>query len=357
MKILHSADLHLDSPFLGHGEAEAAALRRAQRAIADRLASLCRAQECDMLLLSGDLFDGAWTQESAHALADALREAAVPTFISPGNHDFCAADSPWMQRFWPENVHIFRSPEIESVAVPQLDCRVYGAGFTSMDCPALLENFTVCGDERYHIAVLHGDPLQKHSPYDPITQAQVAASELDYLALGHVHKSGMLRAGKTLCAWPGCPMGRGFDETDEKGVLLVTLDSTCRAEFLPLDTPRFYDQEAEIILDPAEAVASVLPAAGSEDYYRVTLTGEWNELDLPALAAQFPQFPHLQLRARTVPITDLWAEVGRDSLEGVYFGLLHDALQNAEDDATRERLTLAARLSRRILDGREVQLP
>ncbi len=355
MKILHSADLHLDSAFVGHEECDAAALRQAQLRLPGLLLSVCQAQGCDMILLSGDLFDGAWTRESAYALASALREAGVPTFISPGNHDFCAANSPWTQPIWPENVHIFQSPAIESVAVPQLDCRVYGAGFTAMDCPSLLEDFTAAGNERYHIAVLHGDPRQKNSPYNPVTQAQVAASGLDYLALGHVHKSGMLRAGRTLCAWPGCPMGRGFDEQGEKGVLLVTLDKTCDAAFLPFDTPRFYDLEAEILFDPAEAVASVLPAAGNDDHYRVTLTGEWSDPDLPALAAQFPDFGHLQLRARTVPAADLWASVGQDSLEGVYFGLLHDAVQTA-DEKQQALLTLAAKLSRRILDGQEVHL-
>ncbi len=356
MKILHSADLHLDSAFTGRSPEAVARLRRELLRIPGKIAAICKEQGCDLLLLSGDLFDGPWTAESVHALKSALKDAAVPVFISPGNHDFCVPDSPWTAEIWPENVHIFKNPVIESVAVPELDCRVYGAGFVSMDCAALLEEFHTEGGEAYHIGVLHGDPLQKKSPYNPITQAQVAASGLHYLALGHVHKTGSFLAGNTLCAWPGCPMGRGFDEQEEKGVLLVTVDRQIKAEFIGLDGPQFFDLEAEILGDPASALEAVLPAVGNEDYYRITLTGEWDELDLDALRSQFDQFPNLELRDGTVPVTDLWGCVGEDSLQGVYFGLLHSAMADA-DEKEQEILTLAAKISRRILDGREVVLP
>lgn len=356
MKILHSADLHLDSAFAGRSAEAVARLKRELLRVPGKLAAICRERECDLMLLSGDLFDGPWTAESLHALKTALKEAGVPTFISPGNHDFCSPSSPWIGESWPENVHIFTKPTLESVVVPSLDCRIYGAGFEAMDCGGLLEGFQTEGEETFHIAVLHGDPMQKKSPYNPITQAQVAASGLDYLALGHVHKTGSFRAGKTLCAWPGCPMGRGYDELEEKGLLVITLEREAQAEFIPLDTPRFYDVEAEVFTDPVATVSSVLGAVENADYYRITLTGEWDNLDLNAVAAQFAQFPNLELRDHTVPVTDLWGCVGEDSLEGVYFGILQDAMAEA-DEKEREILSLAAKISRRVLDGREVVLP
>ena len=58
--------------------------------------------------------------------------------------------------------------------------------------------------------VLHGDPANPSAPCRPVTRAQVAASGLQYLALGHIHTRGQLEAGGALCAWPGCPMGRGL---------------------------------------------------------------------------------------------------------------------------------------------------
>ena len=349
MKILHSADLHLDTPFTGRSEAQVAFLKKALLQVPGKIAELCNAHGCDLLLLSGDLFDGAASAEGVQALKDALKEIGIPTFISPGNHDFCGPDSPYLTEVWPENVHIFTKPVIESIALPSLNCRIYGAGYQSMDCGSLLENFHTQGEEACHIAVLHGDPTQVNSPYCPITQAQAAASGLTYLALGHVHKAGQFTAGNTLCGWPGCPMGRGNDETGEKGVYLVDTD-TMALRFIPLDTPRFYDLETEVITTAEEAVLSILPPVGNADFYRITLTGECEPFDVNALS--FPQFPNLTLRDRTAPPADLWGCIHQDSLEGTYFRLLRDAL--AED---AETATLAAKISRKILDGQEVVLP
>ena len=356
LKILHAADLHLDSAFSGRNQAATARLRDALRAIPERIGEICRREGCDLLLLAGDTFDGPCTQESLQALKQALAQVKIPVFISPGNHDFCTPASPWLTEPWPETVHIFTAPAVASVAIPALDCRIYGAAFTGMDSDALLAGFQTQGEETHHIAVLHGDPMQQNSPYNPISQTHVAASKLNYLALGHVHKTGSFQAGKTLCAWPGCPMGRGFDELEEKGVLLVTIGDAADARFLPLDTPRFYDLNAPVVTTAQAAVAAVLPAAGNEDFYRVTLTGESESVDLDALAAEFPQFPNLELRDRTRPPVDLWASIGNDSLEGVYFGLLKEAMEGQDEDSAHVAL-LAAKISRTILDGGEVELP
>lgn len=356
LKILHVADLHLDSAFSGRNQAATARLRSALTAVPEKIGEICRREGCDLLLLAGDTFDGPCTAQSLQALKTTLEQLEIPVFISPGNHDCCTPASPWRTEAWPENVHIFTANAVQSVALPALDCRVYGAAFDAMDCGPLLTGFQTQGEETYHIAVLHGDPMQQNSPYNPITQTQVAASGLHYLALGHVHKSGSFRAGRTLCAWPGCPMGRGFDELEEKGVLLVTVDDTAEARFIPLDTPRFYDLEAPVVTTARAAVADALPAMGSEDFYRVTLTGESEPVELDALAAEFHQFPNLELRDRTRPPVDLWASIGNDSLEGVYFGLLKEAMEGQDEDSARIAL-LAAKISRTILDGGEVELP
>jgi DNA repair exonuclease SbcCD nuclease subunit len=225
-----------------------------------------------------------------------------------------------------------------------------------MDCPALLQDFRVQGSSRYHIAVLHGDPMLINSPYCPITAEQVRSSGLHYLALGHIHRAGSFRAGKTLCAWPGCPMGRGFDEQGQKGVYITTLDDTANARFLPLPMPQFHAMTVDAGGDPFQALESILPAAGSADHYRVTLTGLWDTPDIPGLIAQFPQFPHLQLRDQTQPPVDLWASVGQDTLEGVLFRLLHDA-QAGKDSQTQACIRQAASICQKLLSGQEVKLP
>lgn len=352
MKLLHSADWHLDAPLSPGTDS----LREQFLQIPDRIAALCRRENCDLLLLSGDLFDGAYTQASYRAVYSALAELDVPVFIAPGNHDFCGPGSPYLREVWPENVHIFTHPVLESVALPELDCMIWGAGYTAMDCPPLLQDFQVSGEARWHIAVLHGDATQANSPYCPVNAQQLRLSGLDYLALGHIHKGGSFRSSKGLCAWPGCPMGHGYDETGEKGALIVTLDEEAAIRFVSLGLPRFFDEEVEVSDDAAETLAALLPPVDSPDFYRLTLRGYAQGLDLEALVKAFPQIRHLELRDRTLPEPDLWSLVGQDSLEGVYFGLLHDAL-DTDSETLRQRIRLATRISRQILDGQEVQLP
>ncbi len=347
MKILHTADWHLDSPLQGHGEA----LRQALAAVPGQIFEICREEGCDLVLLSGDLFDGLYTPHTYQSLYDVLKAIRVPVFIAPGNHDYCGPDSPWIKEVWPDNVHIFTAPRMESVALPELDCRVYGAGFSAMDCPGLLEGFRASCEETYAIGVLHADPTQARSPYCPVTQAQVAASGLRYLALGHIHKADSFQAGDTLCAWPGCPMGRGYDEEGVKGVYIVTLDEEATIRFRELNTPRFYDWQCR-----PEELDNVLPAVGNEDYYRISLTGEGEQPDLPALQKKFSRFPNLLLRDKTTRPVELWGNAGEDSFEGLYFGLLKQALDNAPEEE-QEEILLAAQISRQLLEGQEVVLP
>ena len=151
-------------------------------------------------------------------------------------------------------------------------------------------------------------------------------------------------------------MGRGYDETGEKGVYIVTLGDAVETEFRPLALPRFYDLTVEAGSDPEVALNSLLPSVGSQDYYRITLTGECPGVDLPELSKTFARFPNLVLRDRTVPPVDLWANAGADTLEGVYFQRLQEALSDADEDTARQ-IRLAAKLSRKLLDGQEVTLP
>ena len=352
LKILHSADWHLDSPFLGFGERQRNFLKQQQRKIPGKIAELCLREDCDMMLLSGDLFDGQPSRETLEDLKKELARCGVPVLIAPGNHDFCAPGSPWLEESWPENVFVFTGA-LESVTIQGLDCRIYGAAFRSMDCEPLLEDFQAQGQEKYRVAVLHGDPLQRNSPYNPVSNSQVRGSGLQYLALGHVHKAGAFRSGETMCAWPGCPMGRGWDETGEKGVCIVTLGKEVGIRAVSLQTPRFYDLEVDADGDAAAALEEVLPAAGSEDFYRISLTGS-GEVDLQALYARFREFPNLILRDKTEAPLETWAEADKDSLEGIYFGMLRKAMEKDPEQA--DKIQLAAEISRKLLNGREVRL-
>ncbi len=357
IKLLHAADLHLDSPFSGLSPEQARQRRREQRNLPRQLVELARSHGCDALLLAGDLFD---SENAAPDTIDALRAAFAacpcPVFIAPGNHDFLAPGSAYLTADWPENVRVFKQPHLTAVELPQLRCRVFGAGFQSAYEPALLDGFSAPQDGWTNVMVLHGDALNPGSPYNAVTKEQIARSGLRYLALGHIHQaSGLLTAGSTAYAWPGCAMGRGFDELGAKGAYLVTLTETdCALDFLPLEGRRY-----EILRVPAggDALASVqaaLPAEPSRDIYRVVLTGEADRPDLQTIYDRCaPRCFSLTLRDETTPKRDLWQSAGENTLRGLALGTLKAQYDAAEDDENRRTAALAARILLAAMEGRD----
>ena len=54
IKILHTADWHLGAPMQGHGDE----LRQALAAVPGEIFEVLRQEQCDMVLLAGDVVDG-----------------------------------------------------------------------------------------------------------------------------------------------------------------------------------------------------------------------------------------------------------------------------------------------------------
>ena len=148
-------------------------------------------------------------------------------------------------------------------------------------------------------------------------------------------------------------MGRGWDETGQKSALLVTLGQQPEIRPVSLNMPLFFDEE--VCIEDGSGLESLLPAVENTDFYRVTLTGT-GEVDIPQLLQRYVHLPHLELRDRTEAPLELWAEAGEDSLRGIYFEMLRSALERAEPEEA-ERIRLAAEISRKLLEGREVRLP
>ena len=363
IRIIHAADLHLDSPFSGLDAEQAALRRREQRALLDRLAALCDTHHAQLLLLAGDLFDsGRSFAETGEALLSALTRIRARVFIAPGNHDWYAPGSPWHSLALPEHVHIFRSNEIEAVPLPELGCTVYGAGFTGPEAPPLLRGFSAPADGMRQVMVLHGALGAQQSPYNPITEQEIAASGLDYLALGHVHAySGLQRCGGTSWCYPGCTEGRGFDETGEKGAVAVTLGAACTADFIPLASRRYAVLPVDLsgAEDASGAVLAALPDGTDRDIYRILLTGEQKTApDLVALYGLLaPRFFALELRDRTRLERDVWAGAEEDTLRGLFLARLLARYERAETAQERDAITLAARYGLAALEGREGVFP
>ena len=359
IKIVHAADLHLDSAFSSLSPEQAARMREEQRELLFRLVDRAERFGAQLIFLAGDLFDSARCHaQTLEALCAALGRTRARVFIAPGNHDAFTRSSPWRRMRLPENVHVFTDPEPEPVELSALGCTVWGAAFTGGGAARPLAGFRADGSG-LNLMVLHGDTETPGSPYGYIPREDISASGLDYLALGHIHKfSGALRAGRTFYAYPGCAIGRGFDETGEKGAILAEVDAgSCRLELAPLGARRYETAEVSVTGTlPAAAVRAALPESAVRDIYRVSLTGECAAPpDIAALERELSGLCYrLELIDHTRPAAELWGEMGESSLRGGFLREMRALLDAAEDEEQRQLIMSALRFGIAALENREV---
>ncbi len=359
IKILHAADLHLDSPFEGLSEGKAAQRRAEQRELLGKIARAAQDGQVQLVLLAGDLLDSdsAYT-ETSEELIKALGSIPAPVFISPGNHDCYTRTSPYARLSLPSNVHIFKSNSIDCVELSELGVRVWGAAFTDKYSAPLLEGFSAEKAEGIlDVMCIHGE-VGKGSQYNPISTQAIVQSGMDYIALGHIHAgSGLNKQGNTYYAWPGCPEGRGFDECGEKQIYIVELgDGQC--ELMPVCVASRRYEILKIELEGRQALDAVreaLPENTESDIYRIILRGETDEApDISLLRQKLEgSFYSLQIRDETVLRRDIWEKAGEDNLRGQFLMRLKKAYETAANDAEREKIVQAVRWGLAALDKRE----
>ena len=358
IRMLHAADLHLDSPFAALAPAQAAQRREEQRQLLRRLAAECEARDCQLLLLAGDLFDSDLVyRETAELLREVLGSVRARVFIAPGNHDPWSPRSVYATLDWPKNVHIFRSRRVETVQMTNPAVTVFGVAFLEAHERALLTGFRVEEQTQPAVMVVHGVLGDPDAFYNPISEEDAAESGLDYLALGHLHRQEIRRLGKTTAANPGCAMGRGFDETGPKGALYVELDENgCRVEPVDLGARVYETLTVAVKGEPLADIEAALPPDTERAIYRITLTGSCEPPDLAALqAALAHRFYALELTDETLPPAELWKDAGEDSLKGEFLRQLRACYdEEAADEETRRLVAHAAQLGLALMERREV---
>lgn len=282
MKILHTADLHLDSAFCGEGELAAERRRERQREVLRKIFEVAKTQECDMILVAGDFFDTSYVTPETRSLCLSLFESfGKPIVIAPGNHDPFIEGSFWRSEL-PENVYVFTSTDIQYLDFPELSVTVGGYAFVSS---ALSQN-PLEGQARipedgskWHILCAHCDLDLPTSRYAPVRSADIEAMGFDYAALGHVHNPQRGTEGKI--RYCGFPEGRSFDERGHGGVLILSDDGgELEVTFHRISESRYVCERIDVdgMSTPEEieaALRSKIAQSGAEGttYARIELCG------------------------------------------------------------------------------------
>ncbi len=252
LTFIHSGDLHLGSPFSGLRALSSAWARRLSRAIPeayDRVIKACTDNQVDFLLLAGDIFD---TDKPSYAHLrhfirglERLKKAGIPVYMIAGNHDPYANWSDILPLL-PSNVRMLPSDAPEFVLHRASDgeplCVIAARGFSNQATDGSVADGMTRADARratgvdaaFAVGMLHSglwmDPVK-----DPVSEAKLLAAEMDYWALGHIHKSYVTPKADPRIVFCGCIQGRDIKETGARGCYKVTLEKGMpnRLEFIP----------------------------------------------------------------------------------------------------------------------------
>lgn len=371
IRLLHVADVHLGSEVATIAEKQDARKKELLRTFR-RVTQLCVEEEIDILFISGDLFEGANVDpQIVRSVKTYLEEIPSKVFISPGNHDYMAMDSPYADEDWPMNVKIFRG-EMERVVLPELKTAIYGAGFESTYVRKTLFNHQLPVEEDYlNLCIVHGDLVSENQPsdYHGITPSALSGSRMDYVALGHIHlRSPILKEGKTYYAYPGCPEGRGFDELGEKGVYLGSISKEkMDLKFRPL-SQRMYlieDMDLSEVQNEIEAEKKILVELEKrygktydQHFYRVKVKGTlekdqiipWKNVEM----ALGEELYSVRLVDETRIAVDYREMAKERSLKGYFVKKLLEELEEAEkkrDEKSLEKIHKALDYGMKAFEG------
>ena len=259
-RFLHTGDLHLDSPFVGlttdAPESVSAILREATLDSWAAIVALALEEHVDFFLVAGDAFENAnrtlrGQLRFRDGLAD-LARAGIPSFVVTGNHD---PESGWGPSVaWPDLTHRFPSDRVEGRAVMRGGeeiARVYGIGYRVRDVTTnLAAKFHREPGVPFAVGLLHANVGGDTSAgnYAPCTITDLRTADMDYWALGHIHRHRIVSPARPTAVYCGNPQGRDPGETEPRGCYVVTVDDAGKIhpEFHPTDVVRWQLLEVPI---------------------------------------------------------------------------------------------------------------
>jgi exonuclease SbcD len=283
-RILHIADVHLETAFGGH-EPAFGAKRRAQLRVAfERALALARERGVDAVCIAGDLYeDRHASPDTAAYLRRCLGDLApIRVFLSPGNHDPCAAGSVYRQmQPLPDNVVLFDERGFRPERLADR-LTLWGMGQTSaLDRARALAGFRCAGDGT-HLLLFHGSD-EEHMPpgkesIAPFNDAEIASAGAAHAMVGHFH--GKLHG--THHAYPGSPEPLNSSQDGEHTASIVNVeDGRVSVTFEQLNATRYIEAELDVagFADSAalanavrEKVSSVVAEPGAV-FCRLRLVG------------------------------------------------------------------------------------
>jgi hypothetical protein len=386
VRIVHAADLHLDSPLVGlerYDGAPVASIRSATRRAFSNLVDLCQREQAALLLISGDLFDDDWKDYSTGLFfvsqLQRLSESGTRVVTLRGNHD--AVSHITRHLSLPAHVRELSSKHAETVRFDDLGVAVHGKSYAERaETTNLALSYPDPVVGYFNVGLLHTSVSGRpgHEPYAPCTVSDLIGRGYDYWALGHVHQREVLCEHPWI-VFPGNLQGRHLREPGPKGATVVDVEGGLvhSVEARDLSVVRFGDLDVEaapeddpetIVEAVARAIArAVDEAEGRTLVLRCVVTGttqahgalqlesdRWDS-EIRGRSSEHSDVWLAQIAFRTAPPVDVSQVLARQDAVGQVLGAVERARRDPDRLAELAELfaDLKAKLPADVRQGSE----
>ena len=293
MKIIHTADLHLDSK-METLPAEKSKIRREEVVHTfERLADYATKNGVSAVIICGDMFDTSRVsiKTKGRVLQAVRSNSAVDFLYLSGNHDdFNFIES---EDDLPKNLKVFGD---EWTKFSYGDVVISGVKLMGINTKTAFDTLSLNNND-INIVALHGQVAgyKSDKQAELISLPALKGKHIDYLALGHVHMraEGVLD-NRAKFAYCGCLEGRGFDETGDKGFILLDIaDGKVNSEFIKFSSRNLYEYSFDVsgktdwYATRQEIIERLTSTFDSSSLVKLVLTGDKNadfEIDKDNLA-------------------------------------------------------------------------
>ncbi len=227
MKIIHCADVHLGSKMEARlPKAKSEERKTEVRQTFSRMVEYAKAEGVRVILLSGDVFDSErpLKRDKEYFYKTVKSCPEIDFLYLRGNHD--------EKESYTEELENLKTFSEAWTGYDYGDVHICGLELTKGNAASLYSSLRL-EKGRKNIVMLHGQ-IAPSAGAGKINLNKLADKYIDYLALGHIHsyeEKPLDDRGRY--AYSGCLEGRGFDETGEKGFVLLEIGERIESKFVP----------------------------------------------------------------------------------------------------------------------------
>ena len=281
MRIIHCSDLHLDSKMKSNLSSQKAKERRNEILITyQKMVDYAKENDVKVILIAGDMFDKKdITVKAKNIVLDSIKLNPEIDFIYlKGNHDEAGFIENEEEK--PSNLKLFNSNMWTCYSYGNIT--ISGIEFEKKNNYEIY-NSLILEKNKLNIVVMHGQDVYTNikDRTEIIDLKQLKNKNIDYLALGHIHKYKQEKLdNRGIYCYSGCLEGRGFDECGEKGFVLLDIEENkIKTTFVPCSKRIFYEVKVDITgaetnAEIEEKIRKEIENIDKTSLVKVVLTGE-----------------------------------------------------------------------------------